>query len=232
MAVPQRSLFIINFITGISDGLILPWAACFIAFAAFKDEERWKVTAIGIAVSIIGALAFGLARFYGEKEEIHHRHPQLAATEAEKEAAMMRAIDIDPELSRSMLAQMEEEKELWLREIRENHMDWENYDPKRAGKSGLQTAVGFLAAGLLVCIAFSLLVIRMHQPLIAMLAGPGICFFLGCYKGLLLGRNVLRNGLLHFITAVLVIGVALLVAAFVYWSESGGIKAMMFDPAP
>jgi VIT1/CCC1 family predicted Fe2+/Mn2+ transporter len=229
-AAQKRSLFIINFITGLSDGLILPWAASFIALSLFKDES-WKVSGIGIAVSMAGALAFGLARFYGEKEEIRHHHPQLAAPEAEKEAALMQAIDIDPELSRNMLAQMEEEKELWLKEIRENHIGWENYDPRRAAGSGLQTALGFLAGGLLVCLAFSLLVIRMHSPWLALLVGPGICFSLGWYRGRLSGYSPLRNGLLQLMAAMVVIGVALVVVAFIKYQESGGLAGLMFDPA-
>lgn len=207
-------------------------AACLIALFVFVGDENWKAILAGIIVSMIGALAFGLARFFGEKEEIHHRHPKLAAAEAEKEAALMQAIDIDPVLSDTMLAQMEAEKEQWLKEIKEHELDWEHYDPKRAGKSGLQTAIGFLAGGISVCFIFYLLcVVFLKSSVIALLFILASCYGFGWYKGHLLGRNAIRSGMMQ-----LGRGFTIAVAAFVIllflWIKSGGLGAAIFGLAP
>lgn len=148
------SLFPVNFITGVSDGLVLPFAACTIAYPHGMDT--YGLIGIGIAVTLIGGAAYGLARFFGEREEIRHHHPQIALKEAEKEAELMTAIGIDKELTSDMQARMEAERASWLKEVEENEMGWNKYDTGRAVKSGLHTASGFLSGGLFICLPFLL----------------------------------------------------------------------------
>lgn len=231
-AAAKRSLFIVNFITGLSDGLKLPLVACLIALFVFTGDERWKAILAGIAVSALGALVFGLARFLGEKEEIHHHHPRLAAKEAEKEAALMQAIDIDKTLSEAMLRQMEAEKEQWLKEIKENELDWERYDPKRARESGLHTAGGFLAGGLLICLTFYLFcIVYLQSPLIASLVSLIACYGFGWYKGRLLDHNAVSSGMLELGRGFTVVMAALVILLLLYVKQ-GGFAASIFGLAP
>ena len=78
-----RSLFLINVITGISDGLVLPLAACIIALPFFTGQSL-MTAGTGVVLALLGALVFGWARYAGEQEEIHHKHPELGLEEAER----------------------------------------------------------------------------------------------------------------------------------------------------
>lgn len=203
-------------------------AACLIALFVFVGDENWKAILAGIIVSMIGALAFGLARFFGEKEEIHHRHPKLAAAEAEKEAALMQAIDIDPVLSDTMLAQMEAEKEQWLKEIKEHELDWEHYDPKRAGKSGLQTAAGFLCGGLLICLIIYLFWLTLRLPSLGLPTGVLLFYGFGWYKGRLLGRNAMRSGIIHLATGFVVLIAVWVLVLLLYINDMRVTEALEY----
>lgn len=188
----KQNLFVVNFITGLSDGLLLPFAACIIA-CPFFIQNLWLAVLAGIAVALIGAVAFGMARFLGEKEEIHHHHPELAHAEAEEEIALMDAIGIDPQLTQDMKAKMEAERALWLKEVQEHELGWESYDPSRARKSGLQTAGGFLLGGILVSVLFTGLTGVWASQLKAIPFVLLLFYGLGRYKGKLTGKPAGRS---------------------------------------
>lgn len=212
MAPARKSLSIINFITGSSDGLKLPLAACIILIALFPGQPLHLVLGAGILVALAGAVVFGLARFLGEREEISHRHPDLAAAEEAKEEAMMAAIDIDPGLTKSMMAGMAQEKQLWLKEIRENNMGWEDYDPGRAGRSGLHTALGFFCGGCIHCCLFLYLYGVAQLPVMAGISSAIVFFAFGAVKARILQRNVLREGIRQLATGVIMIAAVLAIA--------------------
>jgi VIT1/CCC1 family predicted Fe2+/Mn2+ transporter len=194
MKPAKNSLSLINFTAGISDGLILPFASCIIASAHFIHAP-WKLFGIGFVIALAGALVFGLARFFGEREEIKHNHPQMAAAEAEKETELMNAIGIDKELTLDMQVQMEQERALWLKEVRENDMGWEQYDNKRAIRSGLQTGLGFLAGGILVCLPFAVIQDEIMSLIIPCVFYLTLLFAFGWIKGKLTNTNPLRSAL-------------------------------------
>jgi vacuolar iron transporter family protein len=194
MKPAKNNLSLINFTTGISDGLILPFVSCLIASLHFI-EHPWKLFGVGAIVALAGAIVFGLARFWGEREEIKHNHPQLAIDDARKETELMSAIGIDKELTLEMQVQMEQERALWLKEVRENDLGWEQYDNKRAIGSGFQTGLGFLTGGILVCAPFAFIqdeVISLIIPCIFYLA---LLFVFGWIKGKLIHTNPLRSAL-------------------------------------
>lgn len=151
--MPKRlkatSLFWVNFFTGISDGLVLPFVACTLAFPFFLPQAEY-ISLTGIIASLAGALVFGLARYFGELSEIVHHHPRLSLEESAKERALMHHIGIDPGLSRGMELEMDNEKRQWLDEVEEHDLGWEYLDKPRARRGALQTGLGFLCAGLLV----------------------------------------------------------------------------------
>lgn len=181
------SLFPVDFITGLSDGLILPLAACMIALP-FAQERVLAPVVAGLAVGLAGACAFGWARYAGEREEIDHKHPQLGLEEAERELSLLKAIGIDDGLTESMKAEMARERELWLREVQEHELGWEQADDARARRGALHTATGFLTGAVLVSAPFLLV----HTFSLS-LAGP-LCWALFCLlvtgwcKGRLTGR--------------------------------------------
>lgn len=212
MTPARKSLSIINFITGSSDGLKLPLAACIMLIALFPGQPLRLVLGVGVLVALAGAVVFGLARFLGEREEISHRHPDLAAAEEAKEEAMMAAIDIDPGLTKSMMASMAQEKQLWLKEIRENDMDWEEYDRGRARRSGLHTALGFFFGGSIHCCLFLYLYSVAQLPVMAGISSAVVFFTFGAVKASILGRNIWREGVRQLAMGVVMIVAVLVIA--------------------
>jgi VIT1/CCC1 family predicted Fe2+/Mn2+ transporter len=194
MKPAKNNLSLINFTTGVSDGLILPFAFCLITSPHFLHTP-WKLFGVGIIVAFAGALVFGLARFFGEREEIKHNHPLMAADEAKKEVALMNTIGIDKELSLEMELQMEQERALWLKEVQENDMGWERYDNKRAIKSGLQTGLGFLSGGALVCLPFAFMQDEVMGLVIPSILYLLLLFVFGWLKGKLIHTNPLRSAI-------------------------------------
>lgn len=214
MKPAKNNLSLINFTTGISDGLILPFASCILAYPYFI-EIQWKLPGVGIMVALAGALVFGLARFFGEQEEIKHNHPQMAADEAMKETALMNAIGIDKDLTLEMQTQMEEERALWLKEIQENNMGWEQYDNKRAIRSGIQTGLGFLTGGILVCLPFAFIQDEVMSLIIASTFYLVLLFVFGWIKGKLIYTSPLRSALYKSAKGFVIL---ILVFVFLYFS--------------
>jgi VIT1/CCC1 family predicted Fe2+/Mn2+ transporter len=220
MKPAKNNLSLINFTTGISDGLILPFVSCIIASVHFIHTP-WKLFGIGFVIALAGALVFGLARFFGEREEIKHNHPQMAAAEAKKEAELMSAIGIDKELTLDMQMQMEQERALWLKEVQENDMGWEQYDSKRAIRSGLQTGLGFLAGGILVCLPFAFIQGEIMSFIIPCIFYLVLLFAFGWLKGKLIHTNPLKSALVKsskgFI--VLILGFVILYFSVSFFKE-------------
>jgi VIT1/CCC1 family predicted Fe2+/Mn2+ transporter len=219
MKPAKNNLSLINFATGISDGLILPFAFCIIA-SAHLNHTPWKLFGIGFLIAFAGAIVFGLARFLGEREEIKHNHPKMAAEEAREETALMNAIGIAKELTLEMQAQMEEERAQWLKEVQENDMGWEQYDNTRAIKSGLQTGLGFLAGGILVCVPFAFIqegIMRLVIPCIFYLV---LLFSFGWVKGKLVNTNPLRSAVYKTSKGFVVLILALTALYFVLMQNS------------
>ena len=172
---------------------------------------------VGIIVALAGALVFGLARFFGEREEIKHNHPQMAADEAMKETALMNAIGIDKELTLEMQTQMEQERALWLKEVQDNDMGWELYDNKRAIRSGMQTGFGFLAGGILVCLPFAFIQGEVMGLMIPATFYLALLFAFGWIKGKLSRSNPLKSALYKSAKGFVIL---ILVFAFLYFSTS------------
>lgn len=196
----KRPLTLVNLTTGMSDGLVLPFIVCVVATTLWSDDTARSLLA-GVMASLAGALVFGIARARGERQEIHHNHPGMAAQEADEEITLMNAIGIDPVLTQHMQHQMEEERKLWLSEIGENEMDWETYVPGRAVRSGVETGSGFLAGGLLVSGIFCL-ACSMHE--VAAWITIAFLFYLsGWVKGMLVGKNAWYTGAFQLILGLL-----------------------------
>ncbi len=188
---PQRkSLFLINFLTGISDGLVLPLAACILALPFFM-ERPVIVIGIGLTTGFFGALVFGWARYSGEQEEILHKHPELGLEEAQREINLLRNIGIDDSLTEEMKAEMEQERKLWLKEVEENELGWEQQDKNRARRSAMHTGLGFFAGAVLVAVPFALVNRAPVSAVIPLLWILLCLFLLGWYKARLTGRKPL-----------------------------------------
>jgi VIT1/CCC1 family predicted Fe2+/Mn2+ transporter len=177
-------------------------------------------------VALIGGFAYGAARFFGEREEIKHNHPQLAFHEAEKEAELMNAIGIDTELTSDMQAQMEQERKMWLNEVEDNEMGWEHYDESRALKSGVQTAFGFFIGGLTVCLPFCFSnsdLLYLIFPCVYYLV---LLFLFGWIKGKILGIKPLRTALQLASRGFILLVFAIIVLAFISYPK---VYSMMGD---
>lgn len=217
---PTRSLFLINFITGISDGLVLPLAACMIALPFFGGRPL-MIAATGVVLALLGASVFGWARYKGEEEEIHHKHPELGLEEAERELALLKNIGIDDALTESMKVEMEQERALWLKEIRENELGWEQHDKKRACRSAIDTAAGFFTGGILVALPFAVVsqdLLSLLIPLVWAL----LCMVLqGWLKGRITGRNPAGAAMLSGLRGVAIMIIAGLLAWIIFRLQRG-----------
>jgi len=187
---PKSSLSLVNFITGMSDGMLMPYGICLVLMPLFAVSFS-HILLVASIVLILGALVFGWARYSGEKTEIEHHHPQLASEEAAKEKELMLAIGIDRILTDDMQSQMEEERNLWLREVLENEMGWERKDNFRALKSALETASGFFIGGAFIFIALFISLHVWRQPFWFIVLALLLVVVFGMFKGFLVGKSVL-----------------------------------------
>lgn len=218
----QNSLGPVNFITGIADGLLLPFAICIVAYPALNFSLR-GIIATGAISSVAGAIVFGLARYYGEKAEIHHHHPAIAEADMAKEMSLLHAIDIDQELTEDMQLKMEQERELWLQEIKKHDMGWEVYDHRRAVRSSFQTAIGFLSAGMLVTLSFCIVKITTGLWFLPLLVTAFSITFFGWMKGRITGKPPAKMALAHLLKALLVSICAMLIALLIYKEKNPGL---------
>ncbi|WP_118974390.1 VIT1/CCC1 transporter family protein [Taibaiella koreensis] len=203
MATGKRSsLFLVNVTTGMSDGMQLSFTV--VVAAQLLTQSVAGTLYAGIGAALLGALAFGLARMLGEKEEINHHHPGLGIAEAEEELSLMHTIGIDPQLTADVKDKMAEEREQWLREIQEHGLGWETYDAGRARNSGLQTAGGFLCGGLLVSLCFAALCAIWPSAWPAYSVVWLLLFFTGWYKGRAMGKHPLRYALVQALSGMIV----------------------------
>lgn len=150
----KTDLMYANLFTGFGDGLLIPFIAGIISLAL--TAQNFSCLIFLTAAAIIGALAFGIARYFGELSEIGHNHPILSASESEKEQVLMEYLGIAPELREEMKVEISVEKENWLQEVQENQLGWESVNKKRAFKGGMQTLCSFLTGGLLTLLLFSI----------------------------------------------------------------------------
>lgn len=222
------SLFPVNFITGTSDGLLLPAAACIIALPLRSGIAVIPFYA-GLGISVAGAVVFGLARYFGEKEEISHHHPGLAAEEAAKELALLEAIGIAPELIDDMKPEMEAERMQWLREIKEHEMGWEEPDGKRARQSGIHTGLGFLAGGLWVSL-LAYLLLKGIFPLVLLSVFFATAGLFGWVKAGITDKPRARMAVMHICKAFIICCCAFLAAFLVHMGHNPR-AAFLFDEA-
>lgn len=210
----KDSLFPINFTTGIFDGLTLPFLACMVA-SPYMASTPASLIPVGLCVSLIGAIAYGLARYFGEREEIKHNHPEMATGEAEQEIALMNAIGIDKKLTLDMQAKMEEERALWLSEVKEYGMGWEQYDAARARESGLHTAAGFFAGGLAVTTGFYFVTPDWSSLVFPCYVYFGLYLFSAWLKGYCISTKPMRYALMKGPKSLITLVLALVVTFFI-----------------
>jgi len=178
----------VNFMAGLSDGLILPVIPFALLLIRFGNTVPGFLSAI-LFLAACGGMAYGLARYLGEKEEIRHHHPELAGNELEKDALRLKQIGIDESLAAGIMQQVDREQMQWLQEINENNMDWTLPDAARARYSGWQTGLGFAAGTVLALVPFLLLHLERYGILLflaVMLTSWGL---MGWVKGAWIGKN-------------------------------------------
>ena len=216
----KSSLGLVNIITGLSDGFILVYMVGIIAFPIFYEQLIY-IFWIALAVAIIGGIIYGLSRYFGEINEIKHHHPELSKTEIEKEYALLKHIGIEDQLNDEMQLKMQEERELWLKEVIENDLGWEKENKKRAMKSGIQTGIGFFLAGLISLICILVILVQFYSLGLSglvfwMILVPILfLFILGGLKAKFLGKSFWRGATISLIYGLVMIVIAILIALFI-----------------
>jgi hypothetical protein len=197
----------INLYTGISDGLLIPFLISIISIPLINNNYLFAFY-IGLLISLLGAIAFGIARYYSELEDISHNHPQLSKDETQKELELLKYLDIEEKIRNSINQEINSEKQLWFKNIHDNGLGWEYIDKKRALKSAGQTAYGFFAGGTLTCVLF----------LIPHYSGISIFYLLpiyGLFQGLfgyVQSRFLMNNTYQGVLRKLLFSGCALIIA--------------------
>lgn len=147
---PPSTLTRVNLLTGMSDGLMLPFMCCIVA--SFYTTDKSLVGLAGLTSAVLGAVLFGLARYMGENEEIAHHHPQMSAKDRARESELLARIGIDPALIQEMEARMAKEQEEWLQEVEEHNMGWDKPDSHRSRRAAYETGCGFFIGGVITCL--------------------------------------------------------------------------------
>jgi len=203
MSGSKSSLSAVNYIIGISDGLLLPVIPCgLMLLLLLPNAFSLSFILINIAI-LVGSLTYGLARFIGEKEEIKHHHPDIARQELLQDESRLKQIGIDESLVNEMMQQAGEEQALWLKEVKENEMGWDRLDTARAGKSGLQTGLGFLMGVYLMILPFFLLFLDANLIFMVILIELILLFLFGWLKGKYIYNDPVRHGILHLSKGIL-----------------------------
>jgi VIT1/CCC1 family predicted Fe2+/Mn2+ transporter len=217
MTKPKTSLSIVNYITGISDGMLLPIIPCTLTTLFWGNTSREAFIWFNLA-TCVGALAYGFARFIGEKEEIKHNHPDITKQELLQDERRLKHIGIDEGIVNDMMKQVEQEQDLWLKEVRENDLGWEHLDLRRAQKSGIQTGCGFLAGAYIVALPFLLFSLNANTIVPFILTEFGLMFLFGWIKGKYIYNSPLRSAAFQLLKGVLIFLIlALLLAISMSW---------------
>jgi VIT1/CCC1 family predicted Fe2+/Mn2+ transporter len=217
------SLSLVNYSTGISDGLVLPIIPCLLILGYYDGSISQAIVLFSV-IACFGGLVYGLARYFGEKNEIAHNHPHIANEALGKDKILLKKIGIGEELITGMMRQVEQEQEQWLKEIKENDMTWEALDLSRAKISGVQTGIGFCTGSCLIAIPLFLFFAG-HINLLSCLGMEGVFLFLfGWLKGKWIGKAPIKGAISQVIKGFMVI--ALLTLLFWALSNSSFEKAL------
>jgi VIT1/CCC1 family predicted Fe2+/Mn2+ transporter len=201
----KPSLTLVNYITGLTDGLLVPLFPCGLVYLYFGKDAA-IVLLLFFIIFCIGAFIYGLARYWGEQNEIRHNHPDIAGSELQKDAHKLRQIGISENVVSEMIVQVEKEQNNWLAEIQQNEMDWHNLDYSRARKSGIQTGFGFFAGACLMALPFSILFIQSHYKFICFaVIESGLMFSFGWLKGNYIHKNPLSLAMKQMLLCVAII---------------------------
>lgn len=220
MAADSRisDLVVANFLTGLGDGLMLPFITGILVF--LFTSQIWLGFLFLNASALLIAIAYGFARYYGELGEIYHHHPNLLSEEElEKEQKMLAHIGLDSELRKTIKEGMEQERTKWMEEITENALGWDILSKRRALLGSIQTALGFLAGGLLSAFAFyigtltgeqiSLEFILCGSIIILLLAG-----IVGGWKAYFTGRKVFNGTVFSLVNSFFFLLIPYLIVYF------------------
>lgn len=209
-------LVIVNYFTGIGDGLILPFITGTMVFL-LTANDMLSLLILAIA-ALLGAAAFGLARYFGEIAEIEHHHPVLSASEARKEQEMMNYVGIDNSLVTAINEDMSREKRDWLKEIEDNELNWDRISKTRARKGGWQTGLGYLSGAVMAAATFFIAVrIFPELSLRFFFCGGLIVLTLnalaGGWKATFKGRSFVKGALYNLVYG----GISLAMPAFIVY---------------
>ena len=209
MAQPNSSLSVVNYIIGISDGLILPLIPCGLISLYFSNESDNDYGLILIALYLtticIGSIVYGLARYLGEKNEIKHNHPDIAKSDFLKDKERLKQIGIDDTLITEMMQQINKEQSDWLKEIKENDMNWDSLDIERAKRSGMQTGLGFLIGACLVALPLFFFSLNKYAWPLFLISEFILMLSFGWLKGKYLHKGALITAAIQLMMGVLVL---------------------------
>lgn len=148
-----KTLCKIDFLTGCSDGLVMPFAVyCFVLLT--MPALYSYVLLITISFTLTMAIIMGIARYWGEKAEIEHNHPNVGKETIKTESDKMLQMGIDSSTTNQMQNMMATEQVQWLQEIVDNKMGWEQYQKVRATASAYWLGIGYFVGGLLSILPF------------------------------------------------------------------------------
>lgn len=218
----KTSITAVNIIAGIFDGFILTYMVCIIILP-FLFIQPTSILWTGFAFALLVGIIYGLSRYFSEIAEIKHHHPALSQIEIEKEFALLKNIGIEDQLNIEMQTKMQEERELWLKEVIDNGLGWETTDKKRALKSGLQTGISFFVSGVISLIFVTIIsynyygsgMFNLKNAFIVLTFPSLFLFLLGGLKARFLENNLWNGAFRSLIYGIVMIIIAICIAYFI-----------------
>ena len=201
----KSSLTLVNYITGLTDGLLVPLFPCGLIYLYFS-KDFITVLLLFFMICFMGAFIYGFARYWGEQNDIRHNHPDIAGTELQKDAHKLRQIGISEQVVSEMIIQVEKEQTNWLKEIQQNDMNWNNLDYARARRSGAQTGFGFLTGACLMVLPFCVLFVQSEYKFICFAVIESVLMFsFGWLKGMYIRKDSLSLALKQMLLCIAII---------------------------
>ncbi|RYZ26074.1 MAG: hypothetical protein EOP49_43850, partial [Sphingobacteriales bacterium] len=184
-----------DLITGMSDGLIIPFAI--VTGMSSIHAERDTVLVTGIVAILIGAIAMGRGGYRAGLAAMSPRSKEgdslpPADDEVQKTKAFLSNLGLNEEMQDKAVADIHKDREEWNEFIVKHDLRDSSYTPQQATRSGLTIALGYLIGGLIPVMPYFFLN-STHNAL--KIAAPLTIFFLGLL-GFLKNKMLALNPLL------------------------------------
>lgn len=148
-AGPKKSYFLSDFVIGISDGLIIPFAL--LAGMSGAVQQVDSIQYVGLAAVAIGAIAMGVSAYLTGKEdrELYYAEMDALSRKSEKAKEMLTGMQLSYEVQRQVISDIEEDKLQWRSFLQKFELVPGEYTTKFIRNRALNIGMAYAMGGLL-----------------------------------------------------------------------------------